>query len=95
MLTAMLPVSGLRTILLAVEVDALVRAFRRGDGPPLLGDQPRPSGLLERRRLCPRPIGAIGDRPRAARCQIRLIIQTGEALESLARKPPSSVASCG
>jgi hypothetical protein len=81
MLTAMLPVSGLRTILLAVEVDALSERFDAAMVAALGDrlDQPVLTGEDYAAAYC-----AIGDRPGRA-LQIRLIIETGEALESLAR----------
>lgn len=81
MLTAMLPVSGLRTILLAVEVDALSERF---DAAMVgaLGDRLEQPALTEDEYAA--AYRTVGDRPGRA-LQIHLIIETGEALESLAR----------
>ena len=83
LMTAMLPVSGLRTLLLAVEVDALSERFdaamTRVLGP-----------LLDEPSLSEADYGnawrEVGDRA-GRETQIRLIGETGEALEALARKP--------
>ena len=83
LMTSMLPVSGLRTLLLAVEVDALSERFdaamvtelgSRLDAPTLSDE-----AYAEAYR-------AVGDRA-GRTTQIRLIGETGEALEALARKP--------
>lgn len=82
LMTSMLPVSGLRTLLLAVEVDALSERFDaamvqalgvRLDVPTL-----SEAAYAEAYR-------AVGDRA-GRETQIRLIGETGEALEALARK---------
>ena len=82
LMTSMLPVSGLRTLLLAVEVDALSERFdaamvrvlgARLDAPAL-----SEADYAEAYR-------AVGDRA-GRETQIRLIGETGEALEALARK---------
>ncbi len=83
MMTAMLPVSGLRTILLAVEVDALSERFDAAM-VRMLGAR-LDSGLLGDDAYA-RAYRQVGDR--AGRVtQIRLIGETGEALEALAGKP--------
>ena len=82
-MTSMLPVSGLRTLLLAVEVDALSERFdaamvevlgARLDGPEL--DAASYAAAYRE----------VGDRA-GREVQIRLIGETGEALDALARKP--------
>lgn len=82
-MTSMLPVSGLRTLLLAVEVDALSERFDAAmvgvlgkllDGPQLAADS-----YAEAYR-------EVGDRD-GREVQIRLIGETGEALDALARRP--------
>lgn len=83
MLTAMLPVSGLRTILLAVEVDALSERF---DAAMVraLGAQLDARGLTD--EAYARAYREVGD-PAGRSTQIDLIGETGEALDALARKP--------
>lgn len=82
MMTSMLPVSGLRTLLLAVEVDALSErldaAMVRVLGSKLdseLGEADYASAYRE-----------VGER-QARFEQIRLIGETGAALDAVARKP--------
>ena len=82
LMTSMLPVSGLRTLLLAVEVDALSERFDAamvtvlGSALDLaLSESAYAAAYCE-----------VGDR--AGRLlQIRLVGETGEALDALARKP--------
>jgi hypothetical protein len=82
LMTTMLPVSGLRTLLLAVEVDALSERFDAAmvtalgellDAPALSADAYAAA------------YRAVGDRA-GREMQIRLIGETGEALDALARK---------
>lgn len=82
LMTSMLPVSGLRTLLLAVEVDALSERFDAAMVGAL--------GSALDRTLSESAYAAayceVGDR--AGRLlQIRLVGETGEALDALARKP--------
>lgn len=82
LMTSMLPVSGLRTLLLAVEVDALSERFDAAMVTVL--------GSALDRNLSESAYTAayceVGDR--AGRLlQIRLVGETGEALDALARKP--------
>ena len=82
LMTSMLPVSGLRTLLLAVEVDALSERFDAAMVGVL--------GSALDRNLSESAYAAaycdVGDR--AGRLlQIRLVGETGEALDALARKP--------
>ena len=82
LMTSMLPVSGLRTLLLAVEVDALSERFDAAMVEVL--------GSALDRNLSESAYAAaycdVGDR--AGRLlQIRLVGETGEALDALARKP--------
>jgi len=82
LMTSMLPVSGLRTLLLAVEVDALSERFDAAMVTVL--------GSALDRNLSESAYAAayceVGDR--AGRLlQIRLVGETGEALDALARKP--------
>ena len=82
LMTSMLPVSGLRTLLLAVEVDALSERFDAARVEVL--------GSALDRNLSESAYAAaycdVGDR--AGRLlQIRLVGETGEALDALARKP--------
>ena len=82
LMTSMLPVSGLRTLLLAVEVDALSERFDAAMVTVL--------GSALDRKLSESAYAAayceVGDR--AGRLlQIRLVGETGEALDALARKP--------
>ena len=82
MMTSMLPVSGLQTLLLAVEVDALSErldaAMVRALGRKLDGDIDDASYARAYRK--------VGERT-ARLDQIRLIGETGAALDALARKP--------
>lgn len=82
LMTSMLPVSGLRTLLLAVEVDALSERFDaamvRVLGPQIDGGL-SPDDYAEAYRT-------VGDRP-GRETQVRLIGETGEALDALAHKP--------
>ena len=82
LMTSMLPVSGLRTLLLAVEVDALSERFDAAMVTVL--------GSALDRNLSEGDYAAayceVGER--AGRLlQIRLVGETGEALDALARKP--------
>ena len=82
LMTSMLPVSGLRTLLLAVEVDALSERIDAAMVGAL--------GSALDRTLSESAYAAayceVGDR--AGRLlQIRLVGETGEALDALARKP--------
>ena len=82
LMTSMLPVSGLRTLLLAVEVDALSERFDAAMVGVL--------GSALDRNLSESAYAAayceVGER--AGRLlQIRLVGETGEALDALARKP--------
>ena len=83
LMTTILPVSGLRTLLLAIEVDALSERLdaamvgvlgARLDAPDL-SDNAYASAYRE-----------VGDRP-GRETQIRLIGETGEALDAFAQKP--------
>lgn len=82
MMTSMLPLSGLQTLLLAVEVDALSEwldaAMVRVLGRKLDGDIDDASYARAYRK--------VGERT-ARLDQIRLIGETGAALDALARKP--------
>ena len=82
MMTSMLPVSGLQTLLLAVEVDALSErldaAMVRALGRKLDGDIDDASYARAYRK--------VGERT-ARLDQIRLIGETGAALDALARRP--------
>lgn len=82
LMTSMLPVSGLRTLLLAVEVDALSErldaAMVRALGRKLDGELDEAGYAAAYRK--------IGER-QARLEQIRLIGETGAALDALARKP--------
>ena len=82
LMTSMLPVSGLRTLLLAVEVDALSERFDAAM-VQVLGDRLDPPTLSE--AAYAEAYRAVGDRA-GRETQIRLIGETGEALEALARK---------
>lgn len=81
-MTTMLPVSGLRTLLLAVEVDALSERFD-ADMVAALGPQ------LDQETLSLTAYAAaycqVGN-PAGRQLQIRLIGETGEALDALAHK---------
>ncbi|MBP5997370.1 MAG: hypothetical protein KA535_05415 [Azonexus sp.] len=82
LMTTMLPVSGLRTLLLAVEVDALSERFDAAMVSQLgaqLDDAPLSDAAYAA------AYRAVGDRAGRA-TQLRLIGETGEALEALARK---------
>mgnify|MGYP006335174289 FL=1 len=82
LMTSMLPVSGLRTLLLAVEVDALSERF---DAVMVVALGAR----LDAPNLSEAAYGEayrkVGDRA-GRETQIRLIGETGEALEALARR---------
>lgn len=82
LMTSMLPVTGLRTLLLAVEVDALSErldaAMVRTLGRKLDGELDEGSYARAYRK--------VGER-QARLEQIRLIGETGAALDALARKP--------
>jgi hypothetical protein len=82
-MTSMLPVSGLRTLLLAVEVDALSERFDAAMVDAL-------GARLDTPELDAADYAAayreVGDRA-GRELQIRLIGETGEALDALARKP--------
>ena len=81
-MTTMLPVSGLRTLLLAVEVDALSERFD-AEMVAVLGER------LDQDELTMDDYAAayrqVGDRD-GRELQIRLIGETGEALDALAHK---------
>lgn len=83
LMTSMLPVSGLRTLLLAIEVDALSERFDaamvRVLGAQLDGEPLASVAYAAAYR-------AVGDRPGRA-TQIRLVGATGEALNAFAQKP--------
>jgi hypothetical protein len=79
----MLPVSGLRTLLLAVEVDALSERF---DAAMVTELGSRLDALTLSDEAYAEAYRAVGDRA-GRQTQIRLIGETGEALEALARKP--------
>jgi hypothetical protein len=81
-MTSMLPVSGLRTLLLAVEVDALSERFDAAM-VQVLGDRLDAPTLSE--AAYAEAYRVVGDRA-GRETQIRLIGETGEALEALARK---------
>ncbi len=81
-MTTMLPVSGLRTLLLAVEVDALSERFD-AEMVAVLGKRLDQDGLaLDDYAAAYRQ---VGDRE-GRELQIRLIGETGEALDALAHK---------
>ena len=81
-MTTMLPVSGLRTLLLAVEVDALSERFD-AEMVVVLGKRLDQDGLaLDEYAAAYRQ---VGDRE-GRELQIRLIGETGEALDALAHK---------
>lgn len=81
-MTTMLPVSGLRTLLLAVEVDALSERFD-AEMVVVLGKRLDQDGLaLDDYAAAYRQ---VGDRE-GRELQIRLIGETGEALDALAHK---------
>ena len=83
LMTSILPVSGLSTLLLAIEVDALSERFDAAMvgvlgaqlDTPEISDDAYAAAYRE-----------VGDRP-GRETQIRLIGQTGEALDAFARKP--------
>lgn len=81
-MTTMLPVSGLRTLLLAVEVDALSERFD-AQMVAVLGKR------LDQEDLTTDAYASayrkVGDRP-GRELQIRLIGETGDALDALSRK---------
>lgn len=83
LMTTMLPVSGLRTLLLAIEVDAL---SERLDAAMVgaLGEQLDSPGLGDEAYAA--AYRAVGDQP-GRETQIRLIGETGEALDAFAQKP--------
>ena len=81
-MTTMLPVSGLRTLLLAVEVDALSERFD-AEMVVVLGKRLDQDGLaLDDYAAAYRQVGDRDGRE----LQIRLIGETGEALDALAHK---------
>ena len=81
-MTTMLPVSGLRTLLLAVEVDALSERFD-AEMVAVLGKRLDQDGLaLDDYAAAYRQVGDRDGRE----LQIRLIGETGEALDALAHK---------
>jgi len=83
LMTTLLPVSGLNTMLLAIEVDALSERFDAAMvgvlgaqlDTPEMSDEAYASAYRE-----------VGDRP-GRETQIRLIGETGEALDAFAQKP--------
>ena len=83
LMTTLLPVSGLNTMLLAIEVDALSERFDAAMvgvlgaqlDTPEMSDAAYASAYRE-----------VGDRP-GRETQIRLIGETGEALDAFAQKP--------
>ncbi len=82
LMTSMLPVSGLRTLLLAVEVDALSERFDAA----MVGALGSALDRTLSESAYAAAHGEVGDR--AGRLlQIRLVGETGEALDALARKP--------
>lgn len=82
LMTSMLPVSGLRTLLLAVEVDALSERFDAA----MVGVLGSALDLALSESAYAAAYCEVGDR--AGRLlQIRLVGETGEALDALARKP--------
>lgn len=83
LMTSMLPVSGLRTLLLAIEVDALSERFDAAM-VGVLGAQ-LDDGALDAASYAA-AYRAVGDRPGRA-AQIRLIGETGQALNAFAHKP--------
>ena len=81
-MTTMLPVSGLRTLLLAVEVDALSERFD-AEMVAVLGKRLDQDGLtIDDYAVAYRQVGDRDGRE----LQIRLIGETGEALDALAHK---------
>lgn len=81
-MTSMLPVSGLRTLLLAVEVDALSERFD-AEMVAVLGKRLDQDGLTTDDYAA--AYRQVGDRD-GRELQIRLIGETGEALDALAHK---------
>ena len=85
-MTTMLPVSGLRTLLLAVEVDALSERFDADMvaalGPQLDQEVDKGSLSLTAYAVAYCQVG----NPAGRQLQIRLIGETGEALDALAHK---------
>jgi hypothetical protein len=81
-MTSMLPVSGLRTLLLAVEVDALSERFD-AEMVAVLGKRLDQDGLTMDDYAA--AYRQVGDRD-GRELQIRLIGETGEALDALAHK---------
>ncbi|MGV0949781.1 MAG: FFLEELY motif protein [Azonexus sp.] len=83
LITSMLPVSGLRALLLAIEVDVLSERF---DGVMVgaLGAQLDGPGMDDAAYAT--AYRKVGDRP-GREAQIRLIGETGEALDAFAQKP--------
>lgn len=82
-MTGMLPVSGLRTLLLAIEVDALSERLDMAM-IGVLGAQLDDPGFDH--RVYAAAYRKVGDRP-GREMQIRLIGETGEALDAFAHKP--------
>lgn len=83
LMTSMLPVSGLRTLLLAIEVDALSERFDAAM-VRVLGARLDGNGLDSGSYAA--AYREVGDRPGRA-TQIRLIGETGAALNAFAHKP--------
>lgn len=82
LMTAMLPVSGLRTLLLAVEVDALSERFDTAMVNVLAERLDREVLASDDYAAAYRKVGQRSSRE----LQIRLIGETGEALDALAHK---------
>lgn len=82
-MTSMLPVSGLRTLLLAVEVDALSERFDARMVEVLGKRLDKEDGLSSESYAS--AYRRVGDRA-GRELQIRLIGETGEALDALSRK---------
>jgi hypothetical protein len=82
-MTSVLPVSGLRTLLLAVEVDALSERFDAAM-VNVLGKRLDAAPISEADYAA--AYRAVGDRA-GRETQIRLVGETGDALDALARKP--------
>jgi hypothetical protein len=83
LMTTMLPVSGLRTLLLAIEVDALSERFDAAMVRALGAQLDDQCLYAEAYAVAYR---AVGDRA-GRETQIRLIGETGEALDAFAQKP--------
>jgi hypothetical protein len=83
LMTSMLPVSGLRALLLAIEVDALSERFDRAM-VGVLGTQLDAPDMDE--AAYANAYRKVGDQP-GREMQIRLINDTGEALDAFAQKP--------